>query len=81
MSEKASEPDTMALPGFTITRKPASGKCELVMCVPAGEGSHEVLFANGKRFVICDRHAVGIVGLGEALAHLHRVREAEEGAQ
>lgn len=61
----------MELPPFIIERIPETGLhvCELIMCYPAAPATHRVLYGDGGTVLICDRHAIGLVALGEYLAH------------
>jgi hypothetical protein len=59
--------DRMELPWFHIERvQDVTKLCELLMCYPAETATHKVVFHDtGSEVLICNRHAVGIVGLGE----------------
>jgi hypothetical protein len=44
--------------------------CELLTCSPPGSATHKVTFPDTAiEVLICDRHAVGIVALGEYVTH------------
>jgi hypothetical protein len=60
-------PKLMELPWFRVERTGDQGKlCELMTCYPSAPATHKVTFKdNGVEVLICDRHAIGIVALGE----------------
>ncbi len=65
------------LPALTIEplEKRGHNLCELPLCVPVGVGTyaclatHQLLLSDGMSILLCDRHAVGFVALGEFLKH------------
>lgn len=71
MSEVRTCIQSLQLPGFTLEKlKTPTGKvCELPLCIPAGEATHAAILPDNVEILICDRHAVGIVALGEYLQH------------
>lgn len=64
--------ESMQLPGFVLERLPspdAAIVCQLQLCPPS-VATHRAIFDDGSMVVlICDRHALGIVAMGEYLKH------------
>jgi hypothetical protein len=58
--------EQMQIPSLLIERIDDSGKvCELLIGCPSLPATHKVIFETGVEVLVCDRHALGIVAVGE----------------